>query len=56
MPLPKWSELSPLTRRSKRKRYEMVRTKINVLEEDLEALQEAPESPDDEEDEDNEEG
>lgn len=45
MPLPKWKDLSPLIRRSKRKRYEMIRTKINILEEDLEALQETPEVP-----------
>lgn len=41
MALPSWSELSPLTRRSKRKRYELIREELNALAD----VQEDPESP-----------
>lgn len=41
MSLPKWKELSPLIRRSKKRRYELLRTKINVLEEELESIQDS---------------
>lgn len=36
MALPSWSELSPLTRRSKRKRYELIREELNALQESKE--------------------
>ena len=59
MPLPKWSELSPLTRRSKRKRYELIREELNALADEIQETPESPEpqeEPEDDDDEDGEEG
>ena len=55
MALPSWKELSPLTRRSKKRRYELIREELDAIGDEIQETPEPPEIPEDNEDDEEEE-